>query len=252
MEVFTITLEPCLRESVKEELDKRTIDLGEFLQSGTTEIKCKELTFMLGGSQVLDYVFLVRVAEMFGCKGYLEIGTYIGESINVLSDYCEKLYSVTAPPDSCYGMIHFCKYYDIPHYSERLAYSDKITHYYVDSKCFDFSKVAEDVDLYFIDGDHSYGGVYNDTKNIFATKKEDAIVVWHDFKRLSLYRPEVIHAVKDALGAEFDNVYVTNNNICGIYIPKKYQNVFKCREWKYQEGAPLRTYDCILNNFQIK
>ena len=94
-------------------------------------------------------------------------------------------------------------------YQGRLSHNEKIIHYYTDSKVFDFSKHADSVDLYFIDGDHSYQGVYSDTKNIFSNRKEQSIVVWHDFKLgQNEYRAEVIKAVYDALGKDFDNVYV--------------------------------------------
>lgn len=238
-----------LPENLEWELNKRTIDLGKFLYSSNAQINCKELTFISGGSGILDYAFLKTVAQVVGAKEYLEIGTYIGESINILTDCCEKLYSVTAGVDEDFSMRSFCKRYRIPDYSERLASNEKIMHYYGDSKKFDFSKHADTVDLYFIDGDHSYVGVYNDTKNVFDNKKKDAIVIWHDFRNAdNRYRVGTVKAVSDALGEEFKNVYVTNNNMCGIYIPKHRFDEFNftIREMQYEENAPLYTYDVTL------
>ena len=239
-------------DKVKRELNRRTIDLGLFLKD-YKEIKCKELTFMTGGSQVLDYAFLKALVEKYNIKNYLEIGTYIGESINILTDICEKLYSVTAPLESIYSMRTFCKELNLPNYSERLTTNSKIMHYFTDSKIFDFSQIEEEIDLYFIDGDHSYNGVYCDTKNIFNTKKEDAIVVWHDFRGVGFrYRGETIAAVRAALGDKFKNVYVTNCNLCGIYLPEKYVKDFQMNELKYEDNAKLYTYDVTLNNCQIR
>ena len=107
--IFKMELSNVLPIAVEEELNKRTIDLGAFLDSQMEEIICKEITFCSGGSGVLDYVFLKQIAQMFGCKGYCEIGTYIGESINILSDCCEKLHSVTAPVGAAYSMREWCK-----------------------------------------------------------------------------------------------------------------------------------------------
>ena len=59
----------------------------------------------------------------------------------------------------------------MPNYSGRLAYSDKIKHFYVNSQTFDFETINDEIDLYFIDGDHSYEGVYNDTKK-FLTRNQ--------------------------------------------------------------------------------
>lgn len=254
-EIFKLEMEKILPINVESELDKRTIDLGDFLIKSNHSLTCKELSFMTGGSGVLDYFFIKEIVIRGGCKGYLEIGTYIGESINILTECCNKLISVTAEPESTYGMKHWCECAKIPDYSERLAYDKKIEHYYGDSKEFNFSAHSRDIDLYFVDGDHSYCGVYADTKNIFKVKKKDAIVIWHDFKLArNKYNSNVVMAVKDVLGKEFENVYVTTNNICGIYIPPniRYKFDFILRERKYEENAPLYTYDVVLQNLGIK
>lgn len=238
---------------LEEQLDERTIDLGDFLTRQSFELKCKELTFIGGGSLIMDYMFLKAIAILSGAKEYLEVGTYIGESINILTECCDKLYSVTAGVGEEYSMRNWCKRAKLPDYSERLTYSEKITHYYGDSKKFDFSKHAETVDLYFIDGDHSYSGVLSDTQNIFKNKKKNAIVVWHDFKiARNQYNGEVVKAAKDALGDEFKNVYVTDNNLCGIYIPPERLAEFKFRSHKrqFEENAPLYTYDVRLEHLQ--
>lgn len=240
---FTDNIETGLRE--------RTIDLGAFFRK-QGEIICKELTFMSGNSLVLDYAFLKVLAEMYDCKTYLEIGTYIGESINILTDCCRKLYSITAPLEAPYSMREWCKKRDIPDYSERLTYSEKITHFFEDSRMFDYSKIDTEIDLFFIDGDHRYEGVYADSKNIFSVKRENAIIVWHDFRDGELrFNEEVICAVKDAIGDEFQKVYVTNCNCCGVYLPEAYIKDFKIKQLKYEDNTRLYTYDVILKNCKI-
>lgn len=246
VEIFQVIMDRHISENIIEQLDKRTINLGCFFGNNNSML-CRELTFLAGGSGVLDYFFLKQLAIRFNCAYYLEIGTYIGESINILSDVCKKLYSITAPLDAPYSMNNWCKKYKMPDYSERLAYSPKITHYYTDSKEFDYSKIPDDIDLYFIDGDHSYAGVYSDTKNIFKKKKKNAIIVWHDFKKQrNTYNVEVVQAVYDVLGEDFSNVYVTDNNICGVYIPDEYKDEFELCENKYETDRPLYVYDTEL------
>ncbi len=230
-----------------EELNNRTIDLG-LLLSENRIIKLKELTFMPGGSGVLDYAFIKHIAEKYQCRKYLEIGTYIGESINILTDTCECLYSITAPPDSKYGMRNWCKKLEIPDFSNRLIYSDKIKQWFVeDSKQFDYSILPSDITLFFIDGNHSYDGVYWDTKNIFSIRNKDSIVIWHDFKKNSRYNSEVIYAVKDVLGEDFKNVYVTNNNMCGIFLPQRIQKEFVCKKTQFRMDELLYTFDVDMN-----
>lgn len=250
--VYNPIVEFELTNSVGSELNTRTIDLGDFFL-GYREIICKELTFMPGSSGILDYAFIKMLVEKYDCRNYLEIGTYIGESINILTDYCEKLYSITAEKESPYSMKFWCKEQDLPDYSQRLTYNDKIIQFFTDSKSFEFSLLKDEIDLYFIDGDHSYNGVYSDTKKIFKIKKENAIVVWHDFRKAGFkYNEEVVKAVKDVLGDKFKNVFVTNRNMCGVYLPDNYINDFKLHELKYEENADLFTFDVVLKNCQIK
>ena len=63
---------------------------------------------------------------------------------------------------------------------------------------------------------------------------------------------EVVSAVKDVLGKKFKNVYVTDHNMCGIYLPDACIKDFILHELKYEEDADLYTYDVILENCQIK
>lgn len=247
MELASIHSERKLPKEIEAALDKRTINLGEWLHR-QKQLTLKELTFIAGGSGVMDYLFLKQTALVSGCREYFEIGTYIGESINILTDCCEKLYSVSLPKDELKNYFIQAKN---PNYVGRLSKNGNIVHYDMDSRLFDFSKHADTVGLYFIDGDHSYQGVYHDTKNIFEKKRDDAIVVWHDFKKgQNAYHAEVIKAVYDVLGEKFEQVYVTDNNLCGIYIPQNRMDEFGfvVYERKYEENAPLYTYNLALDS----
>lgn len=240
--VFEQVIRKIMDTTTSDELDGRTIDLGRFLFS-EKPLSCKELTFIHGGSGILDYFFLKKVAKEFRCKTYLEIGTYIGESINILTDTCDRLYSITAPKDAPYSMREWCKQKRMPDYSDRLLDCSRIKVFYGDSKQFDFSQFNNEIDLFFVDGDHSYNGVYQDTSNIMRIKKENSIVVWHDFKAGTDYNTDVVYAVRDVLHDDFKNVFVTNNNICGVYIPPKYQSVFDLMSKQYDDTLPLFAYN---------
>ena len=52
--------------------------------------------------------------------------------------------------------------------------------------------------------------------------------------------------MKDAIGDRFKNVYVTNNNICGIYLPEELQGEIICKKAGYEENVPLYTYNTNL------
>lgn len=57
---------------------------------------------------------------------------------------------------------------------------------YGDSATFDFSPFFNRVDLFFIDGAHSYEYVRNDTLNAFKCCKPGSVVAWHDYGRVGL------------------------------------------------------------------
>ncbi len=216
--------------------EDRSINLGEILQNlHGIKLQC---VFSPWGSGVLDYAFLRAIVMKYHLKKYLEIGTYIGESLKAISDLCQKCYSITVPNDSTYSMTRTCKKANFPDYSGRLADDMNVQHFYCDSKKFEWSQVPQDIDLYFIDGDHSYRGVFFDTRNVFTHKKADSIVIWHDFKNanLGVAHSEVAVAVKDAIGEAFDNVYCVDNNMCGIYLPPKYQSDLILRSQRYTES----------------
>lgn len=209
-------------------LEKRQICLGQFFKDVEDDYLLTDLTFRAGGSGVLDYLFLKEIATKYALKNYLEIGTYIGESIACMENVCEKKISITAPPEHPCSMSNYCKLSNMTDFSNRLVGSG-VKQYLADSREFDFNIIKENIDLYFIDADHNYDGVYNDTKKVFEHKNEDSFVVWHDFRWESfLFYEEVVQAVVDAIGLEqFGQVYCCDNNKCGIFVPLKYQGDFE-------------------------
>ena len=198
--------------------------------------------FVHGGSTVLDYALLYILAKKYRLKKYMEIGTYIGGSINIMADICDVCYSVTAPPDAPFSADSMCKKLNMPNFTDRLTRADNIIQFHANSYDFNFNQIEKDIDIYFIDAEHSYNAVYTDTANVFAHKKQDAFVVWHDIKGDIDRQRGLTLAVKDAIGNEFDNFYCVDNNLCGVYIPPKYQSDFPLHEWKYSKDDILYTY----------
>ena len=242
MQDYVVAKQMRMNNILLQELDKRAVNLGAFIGD---EIFLPELSFIHGGSGVLDYAFIATILKRFHCRTYMEIGSYIGASLNVAAEYCEKCYSLTAAEDSPYHMHECCRNWNIPDFSNRLVYKDNIKQFScIDSKTFDFSMLPGDVDCYFIDGDHSYEGVWQDTKNIFAHRKTDSIVIWHDLKYTGYV---TALAIKQAIGKEFANVYAVDNNICAVYIPEKYKEMLPVHAWEYtEEKQPLYVYDTKL------
>lgn len=235
-------------EEWKADILQRKISLGKFLENmeESNDFTVKNVTFLSGGSGVLDYLFLKEIMHKYGLKNYLEIGTYIGESISCMEDVCEKRISITVPPEHPKSMQNYCKAKNMVDFSNRLVRGGGIVQCLEDSRNFDFKKIKDTVDLYFIDADHSYKGVYNDTSKVFGHKQNKSFVIWHDFAWDRVpFNIDVVQAVADSIGMkQFRQVYYCDNNLCGIYVPKEYQPYFD--ELCQYDKNVLYTYDVKL------
>lgn len=211
----------------KENLDIKQINLGRFLSETNKSISLKDLTFIHGTSSgILDYAFLKALMLKFNFKTYLEIGSFLGTSISIISEIAEKCYSITLPDDTLEDFFKSKNKNNFGSYFMRDK--ENIICFNENSREFDYSKVKSKVDLVFIDGDHSYEGIYHDSKNIFKfIDLDNTIVVWHDFKAGYHYRIDTIRAVYNSLPSKMHrNIFAVDNNICGIYIPDKYMHNF--------------------------
>ena len=62
----------------------------------------------------------------------------------------------------------------------------KITPLFGDSHRFDYSAYRGKVDLFFIDGAHSYPCVKSDTENALKCMKRGGLLIWHDYGRVGV------------------------------------------------------------------
>ena len=73
-----------------------------------------------------------------------------------------------------------------PYHFHGTPVEHKITCLFGDSAAFDFSPYYEQVDLFFIDGAHSYEYVRSDTLNALKCCHTGSVVAWHDFGRMGV------------------------------------------------------------------
>lgn len=107
----------------------------------------------------------------------LEIGTMVGKTaVNIAHNLPEDghVYTLDLPEQRCK--------HDLGKYvRENEDVSHKITLLCGDSREFDFSPYYDDVDLMFIDGNHTYEYVLSDSENAVRCVRSGGFIVWHDF-----------------------------------------------------------------------
>jgi len=72
------------------------------------------------------------------------------------------------------------------YYFRGTPHADRIQLLFGDSAVFDFSPHHGKVDLFFIDGAHSYDYVRSDTENALQCIRPGGVIAWHDFGRMGL------------------------------------------------------------------
>jgi predicted O-methyltransferase YrrM len=61
------------------------------------------------------------------------------------------------------------------------AESNKIKQLLADSAVADFDSLRGKIDLIFVDGDHSYDNVKNDSEKAFSMLSQSGVILWHDY-----------------------------------------------------------------------
>jgi len=194
-----------------------TIDLIDLFTDFDEELTT--YSFLEGTSLVTDLILLKKLAGRFKDCNYLEIGSWRGESIANISTNAKRCTTINLSPEEMKSMKFSKEFIDAHgYYSKNLTNITKILH---NSHTYDFSNLKDKFDLIFIDGDHSYEGVLNDTKKIFNLRRDSSsIIVWHDYGYSSeRVRYSTLKAILDGIPSQFHgNLYHVSNTLCAIYI----------------------------------
>ncbi len=176
-------------------------------------------SFLEGGSLPTDLALLKKLAETINNCTYFEIGTWRGESVINVSENAGSCFTLNLSRQELEKMGLSAQYINqVGFYSKG---NKKITHLEGNSMNFNFRDPNRKFDLIFIDGDHHYEAIREDTRNIFKYLiKDDSIVVWHDYG----YTPgDIRYAVLAGIldGVEPDKhqyLYHVANTKCAIFI----------------------------------
>jgi predicted O-methyltransferase YrrM len=185
-----------------------------------------------GGSLPVDIALLKSLAKKFPECSYLEIGTWRGESAANVATVAKKCVTVNLSASEMQAMGMDKEYIALHDFFS--SKNDKIVHIKANSKEFDFASLNEKYDLIFIDGDHHYDGVLNDTKKAFQIlKNQNSIIVWHDAGLTpSDTRWEVVRGIMDGTPEDKRKfLYRVKNTMCAVYYPQEFPA-------KYLENFP--------------
>lgn len=201
-------------------------------------------SFSSWGSSILDIVLLNGLAKRNSQCSYLEIGTWQGESICNVSRYAKECVSISLSEDQVrkrYGE----RYAQVINYYCKKQDRENITLIGADSKTFDFSSLNKKFDLIFIDGDHSYEGIINDTKKALSCVRDsNSIIVWHDYT----FGPEkirysVLDPILTALPEELhQDLYHVENTMCAIL----YRNAIQSKVPEEFPKLPENDYEITI------
>jgi predicted O-methyltransferase YrrM len=178
-------------------------------------------TFLDGGSLPTDIGMLQATSKTYNNCKYFEIGTWRGESVINVAQYASECYTLNLSKKELLASGLPQDYVD----SHGILSKNKINiiHLEGNSLTYDFSKLNKKFDLVFIDGDHRYQYIKNDTEKVFAHLIHDqSTVVWHDYA----YDPgniryEVMAGILDGLATQYHNhLYSVSNTLCAIYTKK--------------------------------
>lgn len=178
-----------------------------------------------GSSLIMDLHLLKALAGRENVNSYFEIGTWRGESVYNVSKEIDDCTTMNLSEQEMKALGWSAKYAE--QHGILSKKNDKILHLDGNSKDFNFAGLDKKYDLIFIDGDHSYDMVLNDTKKVFQhLTHENTIVVWHDYA----YNPqkirfEVFKAILDGVGIENRKwLYHPKNTLCAVFIKEKIQS----------------------------
>ena len=176
-------------------------------------------SFLSGTSLITDLLLLKSLAKKFDECSYLEIGSWRGESLANVSEVSKDCTSLTLSADEMRSFGFGDEFIRV--HGVFLDNKDGITKHEHDSHTFDFKKFGKLFDLIFVDGDHSYKGVFNDTSKVFPYRKnEKSIIVWHDYgNNTEEVRYTTLKGILDGIPKDkHKNLYHVSNTLCAVYI----------------------------------
>lgn len=212
------------------------VDINQLGGNFSESLDC--FAFLDGSCIPTDIALLKSLAKKFDNCKYFEIGTWRGESVVNVADVAKECYTLNLSKSELLSMGLKEKYADLHGFFSKGR--DNITHLTGNSLNYNFQDLDKKFDLIFIDGDHHYDFVKNDTEKVFKhLVHENSIIVWHDYARNpEKVRHEILAGILDGTPKEHRKyLYHVSNTMCAIFI----RSEFPTKELDAPE-IPVKTF----------
>lgn len=157
-----------------------------------------------------DYLALHYLIRKYKPNTFLEIGTFRGDGTRVICNAVDGIvYSLELPYEDRLNYLN--NEMDVIKNPGHICEFDYVQ-LYGDSTCYDYDSL-ENIEGWFIDGDHSYKNVCTETKN--ALKTCPKLIVWHD-----THVSEVVKAILDSVPFYYDLYFCRGTRIAWA-VPKE-------------------------------
>jgi predicted O-methyltransferase YrrM len=182
---------PILRDYVEGSRIKEVYPTDLFPQLEKVSMPIAAINEESAHPNQVDLLYVAAMAKARGAERIFEIGTYQGRTTYHLALASPNAHVTTLnlPPEKDPSVAPFLGI--MYKGSDR---EKQITQLYADSREFDPSPFAGRMDYIFVDGDHSYELVKNDTEKALAMLKSGGMIVWHDYAAKS---PGVVRYIKE-------------------------------------------------------
>lgn len=160
-------------------------------------------------SYTADLVALCMLCRFLNPQTIFEIGTYQGRGALhwAMNAPRARVYTLDLPPGEAPSLAHTVV--DRYHVANRLPdfelafrgtpQASRITSLHGDSAKFDFSPYYKQIDLFFVDGAHSYEYVKSDTGHAFDCCHMGSVIAWHDYGRVGFNGvSRFLHELRDS------------------------------------------------------
>lgn len=206
----------------------KTIELEELIagSSSDNQVIIENWVYRQGNVSLYELYCLSSIAKARKPETIFEIGTFDGRTtlhFALNTDRGTKIHTLDLPPgeientklklDAGDPQLVDKKGFRIgENYLDRKE-AEKITQHLSDSAKFDYAPFHGKVDMFFVDGAHSYDYVRSDTEYAMKTIKPDGIILWHDYTNVI----DVTEYLNELSGSK--QIYRINHTSIAVYSP---------------------------------